>query len=229
MTSGRVFRFVTVGAAGFVVQMAVGAALLAAGLHAGARDAAGHRGRHREQPCLAPPMGLARSRPQSTVATHAAACACRQRWHVARRGDGHGARAVGTRACPGRAGGCGGAVRGRQLRAGRSLGVRARRWRRRAHRPSLPCRSRRRPSASASGPSPQALQSWDRYVAALERARAADLVARRARPGPPTTIRSGTRVLAALERGELDISRRELRRRCRRRRHARTLAGQRAC
>ena len=67
-----------------------------------------------------------------------------------------------------------GAVRGRQLLAGRPLDLRARRRRRRARRPGGVC-SGCPPSASASGPSPQALQSWDRYVAALERARAADL------------------------------------------------------
>jgi putative flippase GtrA len=64
--------------------------------------------------------------------------------------------------------------------------------------------------ASASGPSPQALQSWDRYVAALERARAADL----ARDVPSWATDDdprGMRVLDALGRGELDISRRELR------------------
>jgi hypothetical protein len=63
--------------------------------------------------------------------------------------------------------------------------------------------------ASASGPSPRALQSWDRYLASLERARAADL----ARDVPSWATDDdphGARVLAALTRGELEISHREL-------------------
>ena len=65
-------------------------------------------------------------------------------------------------------------------------------------------------TAFASGPSAQALQSWDRYVASLEKARTADLT--RGVPSWATdNDPSGQRILEALGRGELDISRRDLR------------------
>ena len=64
--------------------------------------------------------------------------------------------------------------------------------------------------ASASGPSREAIQSWDRYAAALERARAADL-ARGVPSWATDDDPGGTGVLTAVRRGEIRVSRRELR------------------
>jgi putative flippase GtrA len=64
-------------------------------------------------------------------------------------------------------------------------------------------------AASAAGPSPQALQSWDRYVAALDAARAADRV-RHVPSWATDEDPQGTRVRSALGRGEIDVTRREL-------------------
>jgi putative flippase GtrA len=61
----------------------------------------------------------------------------------------------------------------------------------------------------ADGPSPRALQSWDRYVAALERAREADVSS----GVPAWAIDSdprGVQVRAALLRGGVDVTRRSL-------------------
>jgi len=63
--------------------------------------------------------------------------------------------------------------------------------------------------ARADGPSPHALASWQRYVSAVERARAADDL--RAVPAWATDEdRQGTLVRAAVSRGELHITRRAI-------------------
>jgi putative flippase GtrA len=61
----------------------------------------------------------------------------------------------------------------------------------------------------ADGPSRSALQSWDRYAAALERARDADVA--NGAPGWATDDDPrGVRVRAALVRGELEVTRRSI-------------------
>jgi putative flippase GtrA len=62
---------------------------------------------------------------------------------------------------------------------------------------------------SAAGPSPEALRSWDRYVAALERARTSESTQQVPSWATDDDARGG-RVLAALKKGELDVSRRAL-------------------
>ena len=63
--------------------------------------------------------------------------------------------------------------------------------------------------ASAGGPSAAAIQSWERYAAALDRARAADLAANRASWATDDSA-AGAEVLAALRRGAVVVGRRRL-------------------
>lgn len=64
-------------------------------------------------------------------------------------------------------------------------------------------------AARADGPSSKALTSWDRYVGALEKARESDV----AKAVPAWAVDDdpqGARVRAALVRGEIDVTRREI-------------------
>ena len=208
MIRTRVLRFVSVGAMGFAVQFATGAALLAAGCHpiiatllaiesAILNNHAWHRrwtwrDRARSQPW---PVTLWRahvgSGGASLVVGTAAVLALSGQVPVM------AAQAIAVALCAAVNYGLadrwvfasGTGVAGQVALAVILLGMPA--------------------TATASGPSRQALQSWDRYVAALERARAADL-ARGVQSWATDDDPNGTRVLAALRRGELDISRREL-------------------
>ncbi len=236
MTTSRVSRFVAIGAAGFVVQMTAGAALLASRPHARGGHAARDRGRDRDQPRLAPPLGLARARRRPALAADAASCPPRRGWHLARRRRRHGRRADGPGSAAGGAGARRRAVRHRQLLDCRPLGVcePAARWSvdlkvaatLQANAARLPAQVRQLPTgaaatlscllllipgqARAAGPSREALQSWEQYASALDRARAADL-ARGVPAWATDDDPRGARVQAAVSRGEIAVTRRSLR------------------
>ena len=124
--------------------------------------------------------------------------------------DGHGVRAVGTTAGHGCAGDRRGAVRGRRTtrwpivgcsRAARPSACRSSCWRCCSGCPPWP-----RPPARRRRRFSRGIDTWQRSSGRGPRISRATY-----RRGPPTTIRRGMRVLDALGRGELDISRRELR------------------